>query len=235
MTEGKFPEASETSPGNAGEYAVSGGRKATGTDAAAPRDVPARSAWKRAERARLPSTPFRIPARCDRRTGRSPRRSPPDRATSRRAARGEGQDAPGYPRRPSTSRPAAPGGPVAVQSRAFPGPRAVPARSAWRRAGRARLPSSSFRIPARCDRRTGRGPSKVGRICPHPPREQSNGWLARGGHARPILASLDRAPAWEFRLQPVPLPRWTDQPGVSPSCNRARVASSIFWTRCRAR
>ena len=38
-----------------------------------------------------------------------------DRATSRRAARREGQDAQGCPRRPSASRPAATGGPVAVR------------------------------------------------------------------------------------------------------------------------
>ena len=82
----------------------------------------------------------------------------PDRATSRRAARGKRQDAQGGPRRPSAIRPAATGGPVAVQSCAFPGPRDVPARSTWKKAGRARWPSTSFRNSPRCDRRTGRGP-----------------------------------------------------------------------------
>ena len=174
-----------------------------GSSAPGPRDVPARRAWERAGRARLPSSSVRFPVRCDRRTGRGPEpRLPPDRATSRRAARGKGQDARGYPRRPSASQSAATGGPVAVRSRAYPrtarrpgaprgekgrtrevtlvvrplpsplrpedrsrsgaaptpGPRDVPARRAWERAGRARLPSSSVRFPVRCDRRTGRGP-----------------------------------------------------------------------------
>ena len=91
---------------------------------------------------------------------RSSARSPPDRAPARRAARGKGRDAPSYPRRPSPAGPAATGGPVAVRG-APPGPRAVPARSAWKRAGRAKLPSTSLRLPARCDRRTGRGPARA--------------------------------------------------------------------------
>ena len=39
-----------------------------------------------------------------------------------------------------------------------PGPRDLPTRSAWRRAGRARLPSTSYRILPRCDRRNDRRP-----------------------------------------------------------------------------